>query len=267
MMKNENERRCYRKRQWSVELIAVQQPAQAQPQDGQYSGQAFAEIDLGDSVAPVIEEERHFLHAGTDFSAAKQDFFGDGVSASDGFGPVDAPQQFHAIAAEAAAVVLAGQSQQQPSPHVDQAAHEFSSAGPPQDSAARNIAGGDSDVAVFTGSDQFWYGVNGVTEVGIHIDQQFVVLADAKLEAGGHGGTESQLSGSVQDMQSGFAESQLFDQLSGAVGRIVIDDEDLQIGAQVQQQGQQFPQILDFVVGTECDEDTQVEVSAAGELA
>lgn len=245
----------------------MQQSAQAELQDGQDGGQAFAEIDLGDTVTSVVEEKRYFLHAGANFSAAEQDFFGDGVSACDGFGPVDLSQHFHAIAAEAAAVVAAGQSQQQSGPHVDQTAHEFSSGSPPEDSATRNIAGGDGDVAMFTGRNECRDRLYGMAEVCIHVDKQFVVMVNAEQETGCHGGAQSQFSGPVQDMQPGFAESQLFDQLSGAIGRVVIDDEDLQIGAQGQQQRQQFAQVIDFVVGTECNEDTHEHVSAAGEAA
>ena len=96
-----------------------------------------------------------------------------------------------------------------------------------------------------------------VRQVGVHLEEQVGAAGQRVAKAGDVGLAEALLAGAVQHLDVGVLAGQAVGQLAGAVGRVVVDDQrvELQVVAvgDLADALEGVPQVVAFVVGRKDD--------------
>src|SRR5699024_9873806 len=101
---------------------------------------------------------------------------------------------------------------------------------PVHDLAARYVAGADDEFgAVVDLVEEQVQLLRGVGAVGVHLAEDSVVTLEAPLEAGDVRAAQATLALAVEDVDVGVGGGQLIRLLTGAVGAVVVDDEDVDL--------------------------------------
>ena len=96
-----------------------------------------------------------------------------------------------------------------------------------------------------------------VAEVGVHVDEEIVVLLHGVAHAGQDGGAEAELAGAVHDVHARIGRRHLVGQLAGAVGRIVVDDQHVRRGQFVVNSLHERTEVVALVVGGQRNQDAR----------
>jgi hypothetical protein len=86
-----------------------------------------------------------------------------------------------------------------------------------------------------------------MAEVGVHVDEQIVIVLQSVAHAGQDGRAQAELAGAVQDVDARVGRRQLIRQRASAVGRIVINDQHVgggHGGVDLPKQGRQVVALL-----------------------
>ncbi|KQR43791.1 hypothetical protein ASF82_09210 [Frigoribacterium sp. Leaf164] len=167
------------------------------------------------------------------------------VDAPEGLGP-EGPEAAGGVGdrdAEGAAGVPAAAAAEQP------AAQR-----PVLDAAAGHPARAEHEVVVGEQGDQGGKVLRVVGAVGVHLDEGRVAALEPPGEAGQVRGAEAGLAGAVQHVHPGVAGGPRVGEVAGAVGRAVVDDENVDGGPAVEGAADDPVEVLSFVVGRDDDE-------------
>src|SRR2546430_132559 len=67
-------------------------------------------------------------------------------------------------------------------------------------------------------------------EIGVHLDDRVGPVLQGVPEAGDVRAAETELARSMEDMECGYLAGELFGDLARAIGRVVIDDQNMRLG-------------------------------------
>ena len=91
-------------------------------------------------------------------------------------------------------------------------------------------------------------------EVAIHFENEFVIALESPFEAGAVGASEAVFFGAVEDVDRGIFGGEFIGELAGAVGGIVIDDENIDGDGNLHDASDDVREILPLVVGRYYDD-------------
>jgi hypothetical protein len=95
-----------------------------------------------------------------------------------------------------------------------------------------------------------------MAEVAVQVYHYVIVMIDGPPQARDDGGTKAQLAGTMQTAQSRVASGILIAPSSGAVRRLIIDNEQVNVRCRSEQLIDQLGQVVDFVVGGDAYQDS-----------
>ncbi len=171
---------------------------------------------------------------------------------------VERSEQSYSIAAKRTATVVYLEPKHPSSIGIDGAAHQSPMERPAFDAASRHVSRADHDIESrslrFDSGSQRWQVFRLVAKVRIHREHEFIVPVDRVFETSERRAAEAEFSGSLQTGESRLLGSSLVAPASGAIGRIIIDDQYFDIGRMAKDLVDQARQILDFVVGRNDDQ-------------
>jgi hypothetical protein len=93
-----------------------------------------------------------------------------------------------------------------------------------------------------------------VREVDVHRHDHVVALVESQCEALPVGAAQPLLAGAAQQLDLPEFAGDLLDQVAGAVGAVVVDDDDVNVRLRRADRGQQRPDVLTLVVRGEDDD-------------
>ncbi len=93
-----------------------------------------------------------------------------------------------------------------------------------------------------------------MAEIGIHVQHQVIAVLEGVFHPSDDRGPQAKFSLSVQAVQAGFGFCSLVAPRAGAVGGIVVDNQDVHLRGDFPNGIDEQRQILDFVVGRNRDE-------------
>ena len=136
-------------------------------------------VDLGRAAPAVFEQDRRLTDPAADRLAPEQNLFLERVAARPDLRQVNLGELADAVTPECAAVVVAGQTEDQPGIAVDSGAHKSALEGEPAlDSAAGNIPRANHDVVAGHSTEQVGDEAGRMAEVGVEVDQVIEVVFD-----------------------------------------------------------------------------------------
>lgn len=164
-------------------------------------------------------------------------------------------QDLAAVAAEAGGGVVGFEAEHRAGEGVGAPAQDLAGQRTLHRFAAGDIATADDEVV--TGGDLVCHrgdGGGGMGEVSVHRHDQIAVAGDGLVESGDVGGTQSQLAGAMDDVDApGVLVGQPVGDDAGAVGRVVVHDDDLAGKGQGEQLRDEPLEIFFFVIGGDDD--------------
>src|SRR5262249_34188967 len=135
-----------------------------------------------------------------------------------------------AVAAVAAAAVARGQAHEEAHQVVDAAADQGAGERPVGDAAAGDVARADHHVVPPHAGQHGGEVAGVVAEVGVHGHQVVVAGLQRVAHAGDDGRAQAELARPVYGVDVGVGGGELVGQLPGAVGRVIVEDEDVRRG-------------------------------------
>src|SRR5919199_4685021 len=166
---------------------------------------------------------------------------------------IDALQHLPAEALEAAGAVPDRQFEEGSSVEAATSTYQTAQHRPVLGSPPRNIAGADHHVCVLSRPQQTWQILRPMGEVGIHLDDELVVVGQRVLEAFHVSSGESLLAPALYHPHPARLPGKRLGQRSGAIRRPVIDDEDVKFAVCSQDFKDQAREVLTLVVGWDYD--------------
>ena len=92
-------------------------------------------------------------------------------------------------------------------------------------------------------------------EIGIHLEYIFILSLESPFESCDIGSSESQFAGSFEEEQSSrVIDLELADDGGSIIGRMVVDDQDMEFFGQVHHSEDQVSDIFSFLVGWNDDQ-------------
>ena len=125
---------------------------------------------------------------------------------------------------------------------------------PVRHAAARRVARSDREVGAPLDRGEQAGEVGGVVrEVGVDLDHDVEAAGDADRVAGAVRAAEPELAGPAQHLDPAELGAERFGLLGGAVGAVVVDDEDVGVGHRLADTAHEQLDVLGFLVGRDGD--------------
>ena len=208
--------------------------------------------------AAIDEDNGHLLDLEANLVSRVLHLYLEGVALEANLVELDGLQDAPAVALEASRRVVHLEAGDHPDILRCEIAHQHTSDGPVDDVHPADIARADSQVAAFVGTSAVEprQVVGVVAEVGVHLEDVVVLPFQGPAEAGDVGSAQSELSLALEDEEpvGKLVGHQSFDDLCRAVGRPVVDDEDMETFLQAEDGADDFLDILLLVVGRDDDD-------------
>ena len=132
---------------------------------------------------------------------------------------------------------------------------------PPLDAAARDVPRPDDDVRPFVErADEVRQVLGVVREIGVHLEEAVVAFAQALIERLQIRRSQPELARAVHDSDVVVLGGDGVGQVTGAVGRSVVDDEDVGVGRGCAHPVQKAGEIVTLVVSRRDDESPRFAV-------
>ena len=164
-----------------------------------------------------------------------------------------------AIGTERAARIANGKSQHQPAQAIHPAAHDSSMrAASPRSHRPRNSAS-RSRRRPFPSRDQLRKMARIVTPIGVHRDEHVVRLFKGPLHSRYRRGAEALFAGAMKAVQTRFGRGALVAPAARAVGRVVVDDENVCGGQYAKYFVDETRQIFNLVVRGQDDKRVRID--------
>lgn len=126
--------------------------------------------------------------------------------------------------------------------------------GPVDDADAVFVARAEDEVGILGGSEEGGDVVRVVGEVAVHFEDELVIAFEGPLEAGAVGAAEAVFFGAMEDVNAGVLFGDGVGNLARAIGRIVIDDEQLDVIGVAHDALDDGGKVILLVVGRDNDE-------------
>jgi len=209
------------------------------------------------SPRPICKNDRNFCHFSPGTVDPDEDFFEDRVAIAFERVRPDRGKRGDAVTAERSAAIGDGQIELFDGKAIDQPAHPTPSSGPSLDAPPWTVPRPYGDVQPGVRgdeSDQIGDRLGCVAEVAIEVDEVFVASLDGVLQRGPNCPAQSPF-GSAQHADPGVAAGRFDRPLAGLVRRVVINHQ--QVGGRHGREnpGDEFRQIVPFVVGADCHQE------------
>ena len=206
----------------------------------------------------VDEDDGHFLHLCAALVGGELHLDLEGIALEADGVEVDGLQHAAAVAHEARRGVVDGQARNDAHVFRGEVGHQHASHGPVHHVHAAHVARADGHVGPLLGTGLVEAGqvLGVVAEVGVHLEDVFVVVLQRPAEACDVGCAQAQLAATLHHEQ---AVGELFslqaaDNLGRTVGRPVFDDQDVEPMLQGKDGPQDVLDILPLVVGRDDDD-------------
>src|SRR5262245_20121012 len=244
-------RRCVRIK---YSLPAAEQIQQAQPPDHPRRFPDDATVHFRDSRPPVDEDDRDLLDLEAALPALERHLDLERVAVRAHAVEADPFEGAATEALEPARGIVDRQAGDDTSVHVGRPGEDQPFEGPVDHPDPVEVARPEDHVGVAGRLEERPDGVGVVGEVGVHLEDVLGPLIERVAEAVAVGRTQPQLARSLEQMDARRGGHPLLHDRGGAVGRVVVDDEDVQVEGQRHQSVEQRRNVLAFVVGGDDDE-------------
>ncbi len=166
---------------------------------------------------------------------------------------IEPAEQRRAVAAKAAAAIFRRQPQQQAGVKVHRPAHQVPPPGPALHPAAGNVARADHHVDRLPprrghAGHKIGQITRLVAEIGVHVEHVLVAVLDRVFHARENGGAQPQFPRPMEAMDAGIGRRLLVAPTAGAVGRIVVDHQQVGPRGEAENLLHQPGEILHLVV-------------------
>ena len=159
-----------------------------------------------------------------------------------------------AIAAIASGAVVDWNTEHGAGKDIATAADELAQWRPVGRAAAIDVARADDEIGVLRERQEVGQVFGIVRVVGVHLEDELVAVLDGIVKAEYVRGAQAHLAGAVQRADPRIRRADLVDELAGAVGRVIVDDQDVGLGREAQDVRDQAGDILALVIGRDDDQ-------------
>src|SRR5260221_2501780 len=209
---------------------------------------------LGLADATILEHDRHLANA---IAALPEDVGHldlERVALRANLAQIERAQRLGPVAAVAAGTIVHRHAKHGAGEDVAAPADELAQRRPVGRAAPSNVARANHQVRPLARLEEVRQIARIVRKVGIHLEDQIVAVRDGILEAFDVGGAEAELAGTMQHVYLWLPRTERVDDLSGAVWRVIVYDQQVGCRHEAQNILDQADDILPLVVGWDDDE-------------
>lgn len=202
-------------------------------------------------MGALLEEDGHLCDAEAVVVHAVDHLLEEGVAGASHAEGVHRLEYAAPVAAEARRAVAHRHAEQCAGVQVREAREQAAGERPVGDASARHVARADHEVGVLAGREQLRQVARVVAAVAVHRQHPVGAGVEAEAEAREVGAAQPELCRAPQQMQPWLVAARALDEIAGAIGARVIDDERFEPGILREHGARDRQDVSGFVVGGE----------------